>query len=87
MTDDFASYETGLSAPASAAETITPSDTLELEFTTRALFVGQDGDVVVTMKSGDNVTLRNLQGGVVYPLRVTHVLATGTTATDLVGLR
>lgn len=87
MTDDFASYETGLTAPAAAAEAITPSDTEELEYTTRALFVGQDGDVNVIFKSGDTVVLRNLQGGVVYPLRVTAVLAAGTTATDLVGLR
>ena len=87
MIDDFSSYETGLTAPASAAETITPNDTAELEFVTRALFVGQDGDVAVTMKSGDSVVLKNLQGGVVYPLRLTHVLATGTTAADLVGLR
>lgn len=87
MLDDFASYETGLTAPAAAAETITPSDTEELAYTTRALFVGQDGDVSVTFKSGDTVLLRNLQGGVVYPLRLTAVLASGTTATDLVGLR
>lgn len=87
MTDDFASYETGLTAPAAAAEAITPSDTEELEYVTRALLVGQDGDVNVIFKSGDTVVLRNLQGGVVYPFRIASVLATGTTATDLVGLR
>lgn len=87
MKDDFASYQTGLTAPATAAEIITPSDTDDLEFVTRALYVGESGDVNVTLKSGDTVLLRNLQAGVFYPLRVSYVLATGTTATDIIGLR
>jgi hypothetical protein len=37
--------------------------------------------------SGEEVTLRNVQAGVIYPLRVKRVSSTGTTATDLVGLR
>ena len=87
MKDDFASYDPGLTAPAAAAEAITPSDTEELQSVTRAIYLGQDGDLNVVMKSGDTVLLRNLQGGVFYPLRVSQVLATGTTAADIVGLR
>lgn len=87
MKDDFASYDPGLTAPAVAAEAITPSDTAELGFVTRAIYVGQGGDLSVTMKSGDEIVLRNVQAGMFYPLRATFVRATGTTATDIIGLR
>jgi hypothetical protein len=39
------------------------------------------------MLSGETVTLAGVLGGAIYPLRVAQVLATGTTATGLVGLR
>ena len=87
MKDEFSGYEEGLTSPAVAAETISPSDTEMLDFVTRAIYVGQAGDLNVTLKSGDTVLLRSMQGGVFYPLRVTQVLAAGTTATDIVGLR
>ena len=87
MKDEFGSYEASLTSPAAAAEAITPSDTEMLEFVTRAIFIGQAGDLNVTLKSGDTVLLRNMQEGVFYPLRITQVLATGTSAADIVGLR
>lgn len=87
MKDDFASYQTGLTAPASVAEEITPSDTEDPDIVTHALFLGEAGDVRVTLKSGDTVLLMHMQAGVFYPLRVSYVHATGTTATDIVGLR
>ncbi len=87
MKDDFSSYSDGLTSPAVAAEAIVPHDVQALEFVTRALYIGQGGDVNVVLKSGDTVLLPNMQAGVFYPLRVTRVLATGTTAADIVGLR
>lgn len=87
MKDEFNEHITGLTAPAVAAEVISPSDTENLEFVTRAIYLGQGGDLSVTMKSGDTVLLRGMQAGVFYPLRLSHVRATGTTATDIVGLR
>lgn len=87
MTDDFSTHSETLTAPAASAETITPSDAQDLAFVTRALYVGQGGDLAVELKSGDTAVLRNMQASVIYPLRVVRVLATGTTATDIVGLR
>lgn len=87
MKDDFNGHITGLTAPATAAEAITPSDTTGLEFVTRAIYLGQSGDLQVTMKSGDTVLLKGMQAGVFYPLRVSHVHTTGTTAADIIGLR
>jgi hypothetical protein len=87
MNDDFADFNSGLTSPAAAADPIAPSDTTVLPTATRAIYVGQGGDLTVEFISGDTVTLYNVQPGAVYALRVRHVLATGTTATGLVGLR
>ncbi len=87
MEDEFGQFGTGLTTPATASEVVTPDDATNLAYATRGLYVGQGGDIRVTMLSGDVVTLRNIQPGIIYPIRVVQVLATGTTATDVVGLR
>jgi hypothetical protein len=87
MPDEFARHETGLTAPARAAIAITPSDSVPLPNTTRAIYVGQPGNLRVRLASDDVVTFVGVQGGAVYPFRVEQVMATGTTAGGLVGLR
>lgn len=87
MADDFDTHQPGLTSPAEAAEAITPSDSTALARVTRAIWVGGAGDLRVTLLGGMTVTLAGAAAGMVYPLRVTQVLATGTTATGLVGLR
>lgn len=84
--DAYADHSVGLTAPAIRAENITPNDSADLARTTRALYVGQTGNVRVTTSAGDTLTLANMQGGVLYPIRIARILATGTTASDLVGL-
>ena len=64
----------------------TPDDAQELAILPRGLILGQGGDLVVTFEAGNTVTLRNLSEGVVYPFRVRAVLATGTTAGDILGV-
>lgn len=86
MADEFSSYRGGITAPASHGATLVPSDSTMLTRSTRAIFVGTAGDLAVRLVSGDEVVLTNAIAGMVYPLRVTHVLATGTTASGLVGL-
>lgn len=86
MADAFSSYTGGLTAPASRALAITPSDSVSMAHASRAIYVGQAGNLTVRLVSGDEVTLANVIAGMVYPLRATHVLASGTTATGLVGL-
>lgn len=87
MHDDFASFQVSLTAPAIAAEMITPSDSTDLAFATRALYVGTGGTVRAVLVSGSEATFENLPSGSFCPLRIVRVLATGTTATGLVGLR
>ena len=72
--------------PAASAAVVTPSDSTPLTVSCRSLYVGGAGALRVAMVSGAVVTLAGAQAGQVYPLRVTQVLATGTTATGLVGL-
>ena len=86
MQDAFADHAVGLTAPATHAATISPLDAVDLARATRAIYVGQTGNVRVQTTSGDIVTFANLQAGVLYPIRVARVFQTGTTAADLVGL-
>lgn len=86
MPDDFATHHSGLTSPARAAFAVTPSDAADLPQPTRAVYVAGAGDLRVTMVSGDVVTFAAVQPGLVYPLRVARVMASGTTATGILGL-
>jgi hypothetical protein len=67
---------------------ITPSDSTDLpDGVCTAVWVGTGGDIAVrTQPMGGSVILKNVPGG--YPLNVEakRILATGTTATDLVAM-
>ena len=71
--------------PAEYAVAVTKSDSTVLN-ATRALYIGGSGDVAVTMAGGGNVTFSALAAGTILPIRVTKVLSTGTTATNIVAL-
>jgi len=86
MTDSFKNFARSLTSPPENAAAIVPSDGADLPEVTRALYVGGGGDVALRMVGGELVTFANLQAGALIPLRVVRVLATGTTATALVGL-
>lgn len=84
--DTFRSHTRSLISPPEAAAALVPHDAADLPHATRALYVGTGGDLVVAFLSGDVVRLANVQAGALLPMRVTRVLATGTTAGDLIGL-
>lgn len=72
---------------ASGAVAITPDDTDPLTGGITALYVGGTGDVVLrAVDSGADVTFSAVPAGAILPVRASHVRATGTTATDIVGL-
>ncbi len=62
---------------------VTPSDSTDLDYLTRAVFVGTSGNMVVHTADGTSVTLSSLTEGW-HPIRVARILATGTTATNIV---
>lgn len=86
MQDRFSTHAAGLTGPARSAHAVTPDDATDLPFLTRALYVGQGGDLRVTMADGDVVTFTGLSGGGIYALRVGRVHATGTSAGGVVAL-
>ncbi|MFV0491255.1 MAG: hypothetical protein ACK5M4_05515 [Pseudorhodobacter sp.] len=86
MADDFKTHQSNLTSPAATAAEISPHNSQPLARSTRAIYVGGGGDLRVTFVDGGTVTLSAVPGGAIYPLRLSHVLATGTTATGLVGL-
>ena len=66
---------------------ITPHDTTNfVEGETRGIYVGGSGILVAVNKGGVAVTFTNVLAGSVLPIRAVRVNASGTTATDLVGL-
>lgn len=65
---------------------IAPDDTADFTEVPRSLYVGGTGDVAVVFEDNSEVILKNVQAGAFYPVRLKAVRATGTTATDLVGL-
>lgn len=72
--------------PVSNAAAVATSDSNDLQYVTRGLYVGGAGDVKVTMKGGQTETFYSVGAGTVLPIRVSRVWATGTSATNLTAL-
>lgn len=70
--------------PARSAASVTPSDATTLFTSTKGVWVGGAGNLAVTMHDGTSVTLVGVVAGSLLPVSVTQILATGTTATDIV---
>lgn len=70
--------------PAVDAVAVTPNDTTDLgEF--RGLYIGTTGDVAVVTLRGSTVTFKNVPVGELA-VAGTKVMATNTTATDILAL-
>ena len=84
MAVNFDERHPGATFPAEKAVAVTPHATNTFA-ACRGVFVGTAGDLVVRF-AGDtaNVTLKNVVAGVTHPWSITRVLASGTTATDIV---
>lgn len=74
------------STPAEDAAIVTPSDSTDLAVGCRAIYVGGAGDVTGITRGNSTVTFKNLPAGSVLPVGFRRILATGTTATFLLGL-
>jgi hypothetical protein len=73
-----------LLAPPRSAVTVAPSDSSPLAYVTKGLWVGGAGNVAVITASGTEVTYVNVPAGTHLRIRVSQVMATGTTATNIV---
>lgn len=65
---------------------VTPNDTTDFMYYVRKLYIGGAGNVKVRTMGGTIVTFYNVdQGQELGPFMIDRVLATGTTATNIVG--
>lgn len=76
----------GIDGPGVGAASVTPNDSTDLTIYSRALYIGGDGNVKVTMFNGDEVTFVGLIAGTLLPVRAKRVWSTGTTATNIVAV-
>lgn len=87
MTDPFQNRADSVSAPATRARTILPSDSVALPEIPKALYVGTGG--TLTMQGAadtvDSVWV-DVPSGAVIPFRPRFVRETGTTATGILAL-
>lgn len=79
---------------ATTASAVTPSDTFSAttNLDGSALYVGTGGDIAVVMKNIDGslanaVRFSNVPDGTFLPVIVDYVVATGTTASNIVGVK
>ena len=61
--------------------------TQALGATYESLYVGVGGNVVVTMVGTGNFTFSNVASGQLLPIRITHVINTNTTATNMIAVK
>lgn len=75
------------SQPARKAAAVTPNDATDLATYAKALFIGTAGTVVlipVDNADGETVTFAGLANGQTLAVSARRVLATGTTATNII---
>jgi hypothetical protein len=74
--------------PACKLYAVTPSDTVALTEKASALWVGGAGNVAIkTPGASAAVTIVGVPAGTVLPIQAEYVMATNTTATNIVALR
>lgn len=77
---------------AGRAAAVTPSNTTDIPSITGGtnngcvLYIGGYGDLTVDTVGGDTVTFVGVNGGTFFPVQVTRVYSTGTSATGIVAL-
>lgn len=86
MADDYESHALTLTGPLNEGESVTPSDSADLDTVPRALWIGGAGDLVVHTASGASLTFNAVPAGTLLPFRARRVLLTGTTATAIKAL-
>lgn len=86
--DNFSRQQTQTTDPYTNAAAITPSDSTDLTYVTRGIFVGDGGakHIAVIMQDSGTVTFENVPTGTFLPIRVTRVKTTGTTASKLIAV-
>jgi len=83
MSDRFKDYRTELDSPAESGVTLTPDDNNDLVAPTRAVYIGVSGDIKVDMLGEGTATVWTAVPVGVFPIRITRLYATDTTAANV----
>lgn len=90
MQDSFSSSADSVLAPSRHVTTLTPSDSADLVNLPKAIYVGTGGDLALigadAPATATGITFKNLPSGALLPIRARRVLATGTTAGNLLAV-
>lgn len=70
---------------ASKAAAVTKSDTVDIPFLPRALYVGVGGSLTADV-GGETVQFQNVPSGTVLLIKASRVRATGSTASGIIAL-
>lgn len=81
--NEFASVAVGRSSPATHAALVTPSNSTDLATVARGVKLGVAGNLKYTTEAGDTIVDVGLAAGVIHPICISRIWATGTTATDI----
>jgi len=73
-------------APARKAVAVTKSDTVPLASVPRTIYVGVAGDITAILADDTSAVLFKAVPVGPFPVMVKQIMATGTTATDIVAL-
>jgi hypothetical protein len=84
MADSFEPLASALNSPVCDGAAVVKSDETVIP-TTRAIYVGGEGNLSVVMKCGATLTFQSVAAGSLLPIRVSKVLA-ATTATNILAL-
>lgn len=85
--DQFEHFSDSVSDPARRSAALVPSDDHSLERIPKALFIGTGGDILLQCIDDDApVLFRNIPSGAILPVRAKKIHASGTSASNLVGL-
>lgn len=87
MADSFSNFSDSVSAPATSAVAIAPSDSTAIPDIPKALYIGTGGNLTLRgVKDTSDSVWKNVPSGAILPIRAQFVRATGTTATDILAL-
>lgn len=87
--DKYFGVDVQLSDPANEARVLTPNDGTPgvISEPPRSIYVGSGGDITMQGMDDNAPKLwKNVPAGSILPFRVKKIMATGTTATNLLGL-
>ena len=74
----------GLTGPADNQVLVSPNDTTDLAYISRAIYVGSAGTLKVTPSSGQTPVTYTVTAGAVLPIRCSRIWSTGTSAGNIV---